>query len=451
MKHIFVEPGDLATGAKEKLVLETFLGSCVGVTLFDPLKEAGGLLHILLPSGPKQKMNQNPSLCAETGIPTLIDNMRQYGVDISRLEAHIAGGAKIITKGRMSNLNIGEQNIIKTQEVLERLKIPILTKSLGGSIGRRLKLFLPEGKIDIKLSRRTKSHDILKQGSEKGQKLNPEFDFDFFKKAAEELNPDSKIAIRALQLVGGDLTTLKELESLILKDQILAGRVLSIVNSAKYGLPQRITKISHAISLLGTINFKKIVMQACVQDLYSRPFNGYGLDEQAFFHHTVACAELAHFLAENTKGIDPEEAYLAALMHDIGKILVERHFTHLFFKVKRTVSIEKIPFLLAEKKILGIDHAQLGRLIANSWQLPLPLEEAIAFHHEPRKAKDAMELVAIVHIANYICNMLGIGLGCDTMANLFDTTSLSLLEMDERTVTEIIRYVPEILFKHGAN
>ncbi len=345
MKHIFVEPGDLATAAKEKLVLETFLGSCVGVTLFDPLEKAGGLLHILLPSGPKQKMDQYPSLYAETGIPTLIDRMMQYGVDISRLEAHIAGGAKIITKGKMPNLNVGERNILKTQEVLKKLNIPIITKSVGGSIGRRLKLFLPEGKAQIKLSRVTKSRDGLKQGHKTGKKMPQEFDSDFFRKAAEELKPDSKIAIRALQLVRGDLATLKELERLILKDQILAGRVLSIVNSAKYGLPKPISKISHAISLLGTTNFKKIVMQACVQDLYSRPFDGYGLDEQAFFHHAVACAELAQFLAENTHRLDPEEAYLAALMHDIGKILVERHFTHLFFKVRRTVSMEKIPFL----------------------------------------------------------------------------------------------------------
>ncbi len=445
MKILFIEPGNFAIAGDEEVSLETYLGSCVGVTLFDPVVRAGGLLHILLPEGPREKMLAYPSRYAETGIVAMLEALRQYGAMPERMQAHMAGGASIITRKTISNLNIGERNIRKAKKILEELGIPLLSNSVGGSIGRGMKIVFPNGDVAVRTSRRINIDNLIDDYIDESY----EIDQAFLEEAAEKLKPDSKVAVRALQLVSSDDADFRELEGLILKDQLLAGRVIGLVNSARFGLPRKVVKISHAISLLGIKTFKTIVMQACLEDLYSIKFYEYELDEQAFFHHAVACAELASFLSSETSIGDPEEVYLSALMHDIGKILIERHFSKVFFRVKRRVALDKMPFLKAEKKELGITHAELGRFIAEAWSLPAQIEEVIAYHHEPSKASAMKELASLVHIANFVCNMAGIGFGIDTMANLLDTNALDIIRLDERVVTDLIRYVPEIVYKHG--
>ncbi len=447
MKYTLIEPGDMVVSCREEAVLETLLGSCIGLALYDQDAQAGGVVHVLLPSGPTHKMEETPLYYAQSAIPALIDALLEKGATMSGIVAHMAGGAHIVTKGAIQDLNIGKRNTIKAKEILDAYAIPIISMDVGGSVGRRLKLTLPTGEVEIKRSRGAKG-GLIGDKDEPRPKA-PRLDENSLRKMASELKPDSNVAIRALQLVRGDDICFRELEELILKDQVLCGRILGIVNSARYGLQRQITKLSHAINLLGTTTFKKIVMQACIKGLYSKPFKGYELDDQAFFHHAVACAELSQFLADRLAIADPEEAYLAALMHDIGKILVEQNFTNTFITVKMSASIKRIPFFLAEKECLGTDHAELGKFVAQEWGLPNALVRAISYHHEPHKTDDSKELVGIVHVSNYICNMLGIGLGCDTMSNILDTDTLALLRMDEGTVTEIIEYVPRILFTHG--
>ncbi len=442
MRHIYVEPGNLAA-LKDRGVLESFLGSCVGVALYDAKAEVAGMIHVLLPEGSERAERANPATYASSGIPLLARKMEEMGARPERLVAHLAGGAAILGRVPGVDLNIGRRNVMVARQVLEFEGIPVVTESIGGSFGRGIRIQVPGGKVDVRMS--------LACGESEGagggvlvRDLRH-----LIEEAAEGLQPDSKIAIMALQLVGCEKVDFKELEALILKDQILAASILKIANSARYGLPRRISRISQAISLLGLNTFKKIVMQACVKDLFSAPLGGYGMEEGDFFRHAVACAEIAGRIGSMVEGLEDEEAYLGGLLHDIGKIALERSLPEFFSIVRRRVIQNREPFVGAEKKVFGQDHAEVGGMVAFRWNLPEVLEEAVAFHHDPSLASTGKKLVSAVHVANFVCNMVGIGLCCDTMANRVSGDAIEALQLSTAQVMELIGYVPRVLYKHG--
>ncbi len=442
MRHIYVEPGSLAVMGNEEGVLESFLGSCVGVALYDQGARVGGLIHVLLPEGAEKNEKESPATFASSGIPLLIEKMEERGGRKERMVAHLAGGASILSNEGFSSLNIGRRNVMTAKQILEAANIPILTESVGGRTGRGIKLHLTEGKVGVRLSL-----SVLRD--EKGEDpivsdLRP-----LLQQAVDALRPDSKVAIRALQLIGCDSVDFKELEGLILRDQVLAANVLRIANSAKYGLPRQISRVSQAISLLGLKTFRRIVMQACVKNLFSSPFRGYEMDEGEFFHHAVACAEVAGYIGGMVDGVEPEEAYLAGLLHDIGKIALERSFPEFFTIVKRRVIENRETFVDAERKVFGEDHAGVGRMVAVKWNLPKVLETAIGFHHDPAMADGDGKLVSIIHIANYICNMVGVGLCSDTMANMVRSEALITLKFDSSQVLNIVSYIPKVVSRYG--
>ena len=440
MKRIYVEPGR-AEIVEGRALLETFLGSCVGVALYDPEAGLGGLLHVLLPGGSDKNQRERPYTYAASGIPELVEALEKRGADRRRMKAHIAGGASILGCDAGPYPNIGERNLVACRTMLELYSIPILTDSTGGRSGRSMRFYLPEGQVEVKISG-DEEEELVEQVASR-QELEG-----LISSAVERLRPDSSVAIRALQLVGAREVEFAELERLIRQDQILAATVLRLANSARYGLPRRISRISQAIAMLGLSTFRKILMEACVRDLFSSSMVGYRMEEGAFLRHAVVCAELAEKVAMLVGDVDGEEAYLAGLLHDIGKIVLERAVPEFFSLVRRMVGEKGIPFVAAEREVFGSDHAQVGAQVAVKWDLPSMYKEAIGEHHTPGDGEPSRTLVAVVHVANYICNTTGIGLGSDTMSNGPRREALQILRFDSNQIVELVEAVPEVVSRY---
>lgn len=123
------------------------LGSCVGVTLYDKYKKIGGMVHIMLPENRK---GLKPAKYADTGIPLLIEEMKNLGARKKHLKAKIAGGAKMFTViSKDSSLNVGERNVIKVKEILKDLGISLLGEDTGANYGRTMKFFTDDGSVII--------------------------------------------------------------------------------------------------------------------------------------------------------------------------------------------------------------------------------------------------------------------------------------------------------------
>ncbi len=442
MKTKIVLPGECEFSDNMTECLETYLGSCVGVAIHDPVIKTGGLLHIILPDGPDYKKEARPCYYAVTGIPHLVSGLERMGSSRKNLTASIAGGAHINTMNpSCASFNIGQRNIVMTEALLAEFGIMVAQSSLGGNWGRGMRLDVGNGRVTINSSRK----EQVEPGSVDTTTCDVK---QILLQKANELQPSSKVAIRALQLANSSFASFRDLTELILKDQVLAANVMKLSNSAFFGSSRTITNVSQAINLFGMDRFKKIVIQSCVMDIYPITFDRYGMEDGSFFHHSLACAKIAEAISRQIGIAEPETAYLAGLLHDLGKIVIERFAAAQFMFVLHKLSRKQMSCLQAETDSLGIDHAAIGGIISKKWQLPQELVEAIAYHHKPQNASIANELVSIVHVANHICNMLGIGLSTSTMGDELEMSAIELLKLDEKAVEGLLDIVPEILQSH---
>ncbi len=431
-----VSPAEFFVTDDRSAVLETYLGSCVGVTLYDSVVKVGGLAHIVLPSGDQKREAVSPGKYATSAIPLLIERMLDLGAVKGRMVAKMAGGAAIY---KNFSLDIGRRNAVKVKEILRQEGIPILGEDVGGNFGRVLRLKIENGEISLRQIGRG-----LREASSPTAVRGVEFK-DIVKEI-DHIEPLPKTVRQALTLIDEDSADSQELKGIIYKDQALTADVLKICNSAYYGFTRRISNLGHAIALLGLKTIKKILLSLSLKNILFQKIPSYSLGKGEMFKHALACGLTAELMArELGHDNDSEKIFTAALLHDIGKIILDLVAFDRFGLIMDKVVKEGRSFLSAEKEILGLTHAQVGAMIARQWNLPLVLIEAIGYHHEPEKAQAAPEAVAIVHVADVICSMLGIGGGVDGLVNPVHPGALSLLALDAKAVENIIEGLPEVM------
>ena len=435
-KSFLISPAEFYVTNDRNAVLETYLGSCVGVTLYDPVVRVGGLAHIILPEGDEKRKAVSPGKYAASALPLLLKKALELGASKERLVARMAGGASIY---KNFNLNIGQRSAQKVREILAQEGIPILEEDVGGNFGRVLSLKIKDGRIDLRQigqGLREAPRPAVVKEIEPGDIL----------REIDQIQPLPETVRQALAAIDSDSADSEELKRIIYQDQALTADILKVCNSAYYGFARRISSLRHAITLLGFKTLKKMLLVLFLKDVLFQKIPGYSLREGEMFRHALACALTAEVIArEKGHDRDSEKFFTAALLHDIGKIVLGQVAFDKFGLIMDMVVKGNRSFMEAEKEVLGYTHAQVGALIAQEWNLPPVLTEAIAFHHEPEKAQVAPEVVAVVHVSNVICSMLGIGCGVDSLVNPVHPQVLSLLALDGRAVDNIIERLPEVM------
>ena len=135
------------------------------------------------------------------------------------------------------------------------------------------------------------------------------------------------------------------------------------------------------------------------------------------WEHAVGTALLAQILAKRVSGREDTSLFTAAILHDIGKIVLGAFVKDKYAEIKKVVNEQSRSFLEAEEKVLGMNHATLGGMIAANWKFPEDIRQAIAFHHRPDRLANGKSLMPwLVHLADQGCLMLGIGQGSDGLA-----------------------------------
>lgn len=231
-------------------------------------------------------------------------------------------------------------------------------------------------------------------------------------KKLADLPPLPAVVTRIMHTINNPATSADELSRLISLDQGLSSKILRIVNSAYYGFPKRISTITHAVVILGFNTVRNLVLGVSAFGMLPQKGMSSGLNRTKFWEHSVATAVAASVLAKK-RTPQPrsvaEEAFIAGLMHDIGKLFLDCYFPVQFAVCAAFAGREQITQLEAERRVLDIDHSHIGRKIAEQWNFPPSLTVALGSHHAPVAGSPEFEMAAIILAADWIAWQANIG------------------------------------------
>ena len=212
------------------------------------------------------------------------------------------------------------------------------------------------------------------------------------------------ILVELIKVCDTEPDTIKEISEVINKDTSLSARLMRLVNSAYYGLPNRVNSIDQVVILLGTNAVKNIAISASVYQAFNKAKDSSVFRLKQFWWHSLMCANLAKRIAEKTAYTAPEEAFLSGLLHDIGKLVLWVNFSKKYADILQS-SRDKTDMLLAGEIRLGATHCEVGAWMINRWNLQSFMADAVLYHHEPvHRILDALPLVKIVFVANALCS-----------------------------------------------
>ncbi|MEN6327220.1 MAG: HDOD domain-containing protein [Syntrophomonas sp.] len=262
--------------------------------------------------------------------------------------------------------------------------------------------------------------------------------------AVNDLPALPHVVVKVMELTEDPDATAQDISNVLNQDQAMTARVLKLANSAFYGFPRRIGTINDAIIYLGFKTIRSIVMAVSVSDILSREIEGYALEYGELWKHSQCTAIAARLIARKAKFGLLDLAYTAALLHDIGKVILNNFMKEAYHEVVDRVSGENTSFIDTENEILGFNHAMVGARVAENWNLPPELVEAIALHHHPENAEINKRLTAIVHLGDAICVMMGIGIGIDGMLYPVSEEAMKLLGFNEAGIETIISELVDV-------
>ncbi len=218
-----------------------------------------------------------------------------------------------------------------------------------------------------------------------------------------------RVVSKMIELVDNPKTSAGSLARLVSNDQILTARVLKLANSAYYGFPREIYSVDMAIVVLGFNSVKEIGLSLSVLDTFRDTESNAYFDVSRFWEHSLGCGVAAKTLAKRYAPGYASQAFVAGLMHDIGKIVISLYAKKDFLEIARTVSDKGNTWSEVEQRIIGTDHAQVGGVLAGRWKIPDVIAEAIRFHHTPWGSESHQKVAAIVSLANLLCHSCNIG------------------------------------------
>ncbi len=200
----------------------------------------------------------------------------------------------------------------------------------------------------------------------------------------------------------------RDLADEIKVDQALTTKVLKIVNSAYYGFHREIGNVDHAVVVLGFEEVKNITLAACIIHTYPYSSNEV-FNRDQFWLHSMSVAYVARSLRSYVPEIIPQDAFVIGLLHDFGKVVLSQLFHKHFLEVVQVAAERKQPLHVVEREFADIDHAEIGSLVGESWDLPPALIRSIQYHHDPGTAYRHEYAIHLVHLANYFCHVNNVG------------------------------------------
>jgi putative nucleotidyltransferase with HDIG domain len=197
-----------------------------------------------------------------------------------------------------------------------------------------------------------------------------------------------------------------------------------------------------ACSMLGVKVLKNVVMQVAVIKHYDH-LNESGFDMNVLWSHAIKTAQASSFLAQRSRvglPIGPDDFYTCGLLHDLGQVVLLDGMSESYVRLLMAAAERNLPRHVAETRVLGYNHTELGALIAERWSLPKPVCDAIRGHHGPREAVEGDQVTSLVANANLLVERLDEG-KLNAAANVFDSDTTRFLGLNGQDVIDLIEHL----------
>ena len=254
----------------------------------------------------------------------------------------------------------------------------------------------------------------------------------------DNLAPMPQIMYQLMTISEDPKASMSDIAGIIVYDPIITASLLKTCNSAYFALPRKVDSVQDAIVFLGLDKVIELVMIKSVGDHLKQAQIGYGLHEGALWSYSVATAVMARDLAVQKGASNKQLIFTAALLKDIGKLLLDRFVANAIERINRLIQEQKYSFREAEKEVIGLDHAELGGMISEKWNFSSTMTYIIKNHHMSEASALEHFETSIVYLAELAAMMVGMGNGSDGLAYRFYKRALEKLHVTENALQEII-------------
>lgn len=434
MQTEYIASGEHYIASSESKLLKVLLGSCVGVAIYDKAARVGGIIHLLLPEPAALGSTWSLGSYATSGLPLFINTVLRAGAKAENLQAVVAGGALF---GRISQqdiaLNIGGRCVEKVHAILKERQIPIITEQSCGFSPSVLTLNTEHWQSEIVTRFEVASVSMpLHQPSSKE-----------VEEAIRAISPIPQAALEVIHLVSSGDYDAAEIGRVIETDQVLTAKILRLCNSPLFGVKRTIDSIDAAVVILGGSHLMQMVAKTAIDSLLGeRQGGGYAMLKGGLYKHAIGTAHTAKVIAGHHGRVNPAVAYAAGLLHDIGKVVLDQYFCHFRPLFYQSCDQSDHDLIELEQQFLGVEHQEVGLLLAQDWSLPESIAQAIAHHHHPEQAAGHFELVHIVYLADLLTTWYLAGLEFERLNTDTLQSRLRFLNITADQLPALIEQVP---------
>lgn len=257
-------------------------------------------------------------------------------------------------------------------------------------------------------------------------------------KEIKNLKPIPAVVTSLLEIIDDPNASMNEITKIIQYDPAISADLLRTANSAYFGLKRPAETIQEAAMMLGTDHVVDLVMLKVSAQVAKGTQKGYDLHEGALWKYSVSSALIAKQVAVQLDLPNKNSIFTAALLKDIGKTVLDKFIQDAFEKISNLVINENFSFMEAEKQIIGVDHAELGAMIAKMWKFSPRMVGIIRNHHLSSETMVRDKDLAVVYLSDCICMMMGMGVGADGLAYRFHPQAMDHIGISAEDTLKII-------------
>jgi len=241
----------------------------------------------------------------------------------------------------------------------------------------------------------------------------------------DELPTIPAVATRILTLLDQPEVEIEEVAELMLADQVMAARVLKLINSPVYRPSHEISSLKRALIHLGLRHIREVVLTTSLIKIFGEDTGA--LRVNAFWEHSFGVGMVSKIIAQKLGYPDLDKAYISGIVHDLGEVFLGNYLPDEFRRLQQSIQGTNVGMREAEARLLGTTHSEIGLCLARKWNFPDAYCEVMACHHNPSEAKNDRVLCAIVNLADLFWSVRGPGYSGWVCFNLADEPAWNIL------------------------
>lgn len=253
-----------------------------------------------------------------------------------------------------------------------------------------------------------------------------------------KLKPMPQVAHKILAIQQDPDSSMEDLTKVVSHDAMTTANLLKAANTAYFARSKPVDSVQQAVVFLGMDEVVDLVLMSNSKKNLERAQKGYGLSTGELWRNSVTSALIARTLSQKLSIANGHLVFTGALLKDIGKVVLEQYVAECAQEIMTLVEQQKFSFQEAEKVVIGIDHAELGAMVAEVWRFSPEMVDILKHHHQPANATLAKQETVVVYLSDLLCMMMGIGTGLDGLAYRFDQLQIETIGLTDKDLQEIM-------------